>query len=456
MGKVYLEDLKYKNGKVDWKGNIGNIIRIEDNSIIKECKILKVEKGYLYLEINGEEVEKPIFCGNFLKGNIGVLIGTYKYEYKYNIGDVIKDEKRDLVILGQIRYGNRNEKGYKYHCNKDGYEGEITEDHLKNGIGCSVCSNRKAILGINTIWDTDKWAVDMGLISEEDAKKYTRGSGKRIDVICPNCGELKKDMIINHIITLKSIGCKKCGDGISYPEKVMGLVLEQIGIYYESQKIFDWSKNKRYDFYIPCLKSVIEIQGLQHYEETNRGRSLKEEQENDKLKKELALENGLEYIEVDCKESNINFIKNNIESVLYNKINLSNVDWEKVDKESQKSLVFEVCEYWKNKKDEETTKDLEKYFGLCRSTIIKYLNKGTKYGWCFYDGKEEILKNKTNLSKKVGVYKDNQFKGKYPSAMELSRISEEVFGVKFSLQNISLVCLGKKKKYKGYIFKYLE
>lgn len=394
-------------------------------------------------------------------------MGKRTHEYRYNIGEVIKDEKRDLVILEKIRCGKYNIRGYKYRCNKDGYEGEIREDHLKNGGGCPVCSGQKVMLGVNRIWDTDKWAVDKGLISEEDAKKYTRSSAKRIDVICPNCGEIKNNIVIYSIIRDKSIGCKKCGGGISFSERVASLVFDKLNIYYEKQKSFSWSQNKVYDFYIPSLENLIETHGKQHYEEINWGngcRTLTEEQENDRFKEELAIENGLKYIPIDCRKSNIDFIKGNIIKMLGDNIDFSPIDWEEIDKKAQSSLVWEVCRYWKNKKNEEAVKDLVKYFSLSRRTIINYLKKGNEYGWCFYNAKEEKIKGgkkgringAINASKKVAVYKDVELKGIYPSATELERKSEQDFRIKFDHGAISKVCNGRQKTHKGYTFKYLE
>lgn len=466
--KMYLDNLpRWEGGKhkdkINWKDSVGCTVKAEYEGIIYNLKILKNDEGYLYLEVDGIKKENPIKYSHFIEGKIGGLIGS---KYIYDIGKIIKDEKRDLVILEQIRvkHGKYTQKGYKYHCNKCEYEDEISESSLKNGGGCLVCCGKKVILGFNTIWDTDKWAVDRGLISEEDAKKYTRGAHKRIDVICPNCGEPKNGILIYSIIKNKSIGCKKCGDKISFPEKVASLVFDKLNIYYEKQKGFNWSQGKIYDFFIPSFGRLVETHGKQHYENTGwgkcGGRTLAEEQENDRKKEELAIENELKYIPIDCRESNIDFIKENMIKMLGDIFDFSIIDWEDVDREAQGSLVWEVCEYWKNKKDEESVTDLIKYFSLDRRTIRKYLKKGTKYGWCFYNAKEEIVKGAkkvgANRSKKVAVYKDGNLKGVYPSANELERKSEQNFGVKFNNRLISEVCRGKRKTHKGYTFKYLE
>ena len=73
--------------------------------------------------------------------------------FKCEIGDNLKDEKRDITIIGR-EYRQRihtngkyvkNEKWYKYKCNKckyiDGtfYEGWILESNLIKGQGCNYC-----------------------------------------------------------------------------------------------------------------------------------------------------------------------------------------------------------------------------------------------------------------------------------------------------------------------------
>lgn len=482
MGKYCSENVKMNldnlprcesgrhKGEINWRNSVGYIVKAECEGVIYNIKITKYNKGYLNVKIDDEEVENPIHSNNLKNGKIGSLIGKIIHEYIYNVGEIIKDEKRDLIILEQIKkkHGSHNVKGYRYRCNKDGYEGEISEDDLKKGKGCRVCGGKEIMPGVNTIWDTDKWAVDRGLISEEDAKKYSRNSHKRIDVVCLNCGEIKKNIRVYSIINNKSIGCKKCGDGVSFPEKVVGLVLDKLNIYYEKQKSFSWSQDRIYDFFIPSLGKLIETHGMQHYEEVGwgkyGGRTLAEEQENDRLKEELAIKNGLKYMPIDCRESNIDFIKENIVKTLGNNIDFSSINWEEIDKEAQSSLVWEVCEYWKNKKGEETVKDLAKYFGLSKATIIKYLKKGNKYDWCFYDAKEEMIKrgkeigNNTaiNKSKKVAVYKDGKLKDIYSSIHDLERKSEQDFGIKFDSSNISAVCHGRLKTHKGYAFKFLK
>ena len=53
-----------------------------------------------------------------------------------------------------------------------------------------------------------------------------------------------------------------------------------------------------YDFYIPELEAIIEVHGSQHYGqgfEKVGGRTLEEEQINDRLKEDLAKQNGIKH-----------------------------------------------------------------------------------------------------------------------------------------------------------------
>lgn len=328
--------------------------------------------------------------------------------------------------------------------------------------GCPVCSNRKVVLGINAIWDTDRWMVDLG-ISEEDAKKYSKCSNKKIIVTCPDCGKEKK-IKINDIYKRRSISCS-CGDGKSYPEKFIMSVLGQLGLEFKAEYSPNWIKTKRYDFYIKDIKMIIETHGRQHYEENSfkytKNRTL-EEQINDGYKRETALSNGIKhYIELDCSESNLEYIQNSIlNSELAKLFDLSNINWLKCAEFANKNIVKEVCEYWNNKEKNETTIDLGKVFKLSRVSIINYLKRGVKLGWCDYNPKEEMKKigeqNGKLIGKTIEIFKNNQSLGVFPSCHELERQSEELFGVKLFQSNIGDVCTGNRKHHKGFTLKYVK
>lgn len=59
-------------------------------------------------------------------------------------------------------------------------------------------------------------------------------------------------------------------------------------------------------------------------------------------------------------------------------------------------------------------------------------------------------------SKQVEIFKENISLGVFHSAIEIERKSEELFGAKLLVSGISLVCLGKRKHYKGFTFRYVN
>ena len=153
-----------------------------------------------------------------------------------------------------------------------------------------------------------------------------------------------------------------------------------------SKTNFEWCENKKYDFYLSDYNIIIETHGEQHYEESRRGRSLKEEQENDKLKEKLALSNGIKhYIVIDCRKSELEWIKNSIlDSELGNIFDLSDIDWLKCEEFALNNLIKEICTY---KKDNPNISILEmaNIFGYERHTIGRWLKRGSLLGWCEYN-----------------------------------------------------------------------
>lgn len=461
--QIFLNDLPRKRKIINWQASIGYKVKFIYNDIKGEIKIINYNKGYLYIQYLDKKIVK-IKTNNFQQCQLGKLLNRRTNEFKIDIGTHVQDEKRNLTIIDReyrkSKSNGQQFKYYKYKCNKCGYEGWVIESDLLKGQSCTCCGNFKknAVLGINTIWDTDRWMCDLG-VSEEDAKRYTHSSGQKITVICPNCGNVKNNISIDYIYVNHSIGCV-CGDSISYSEKFMYNLLNQLKINFEYQQLFNWlnNDNKKYDFYIPDLSIIIETNGIQHYVESNRGRSLEQKQSNDKLKKELAINNGIKeenYIVIDCRKSELEWIKNNIlKSELNNIFDLNKIDWLQCHEFAISNLVKKVCDIKRNNPNI-TTSQIKTEIKLCISTIIKYLKQGNELGWCNYNPKEEMIKNSRLLkSKQVQIFKNNILLGSFESCAGLERQSEELFGVKLLQNGISEVARGHKKQYKGYIFKY--
>lgn len=484
MRKVFLENLpkiSKEYNRINWKASIGYKVKFIYDDIKDEIEIVNYKNEYLYIKYLDEEPFK-INSNHFKNGNLGKALGKYTFKFKIEINTEFKNDKRDITIINK-KYKTRktkdkviNEKWYKYHCNKCGYEGWIAENHLLKGVGCSCCCqpSRAVLVGYNDIPTTVPWMIKYFQGGYDEAKLYTKSSNQPIYPICPDCRRIKdKSMKINNIYKTHSIGCI-CSDGKSYPEKFMCSVLEQLKLNFQTQltkTTFKWCNGYKYDFYFKYNNEqyIIETHGLQHYEESFKqikgAKTVEQEQENDKTKKDLAIKNGIKeenYIVIDCRESELEYIKNDIlhNDKLNSIFDLSNINWLKCEEFALSNLVKKVCEYWNNKKNDETTNELINVFKLSGFAIRKYLKQGTKLGWCNYNAKEEMKKSGSlrgnRNGKSVQIFKDNILLGTFESCKELERQSEKLFCVKLYRQNITNVCNGKRKSYQGYTFKYMK
>jgi len=375
-------------------------------------------------------------------------------KYKYNEDDIIVDNSRNLKILKQIKVFNEKQKGYKYKCLKCGNEDIISEYNLNRKQGCNVCCipSKKILIGYNDIWTTNPLLASL-FVDVKDGYKHTENSNKKTNFKCPNCGNIIKNIRI-YTVCRRGLACRKCDDKISYAEKFMYNVLEQLlGDNFNSQKIFEWSKNKKYDFYIPNIKTIIETHGNQHYKEEfgrmgKKARNLEQEKNNDLKKKELALKNGIEennYIIIDCRKSELEYIKNNVlNSKLAKLYDLSKIEWNDVEKYALSNLVKRACELWNS--GIESTIEIGKIMKMHYKTIRSYLKKGSIINWCNYDvkvSKEKAIKKGGKVGKKVICLNNKKI---------FNNINEACNFYHIKSNHIGSCCRGKRK-YCGLDFK---
>ena len=494
MRKVFTDELIDKSGKektfINWIVSKGMSIKFIYDDIEGYLEIVDYKNSYLYIKY----LDNPIFkinTGNFIKCHIGALLKICSKDFKYGINQVLKTYNRDIEIIDKSyipiikKNGNiENKKYYKYKCNKCGFDcGEhyknqeykeelwIEESNLNTGKGCSCCCNSSKIVvgGINDIPTTAPWMIKYFQGGYDEAKLYTKNSGQRIIPICPDCGKVKeKNGIVSHINKTKSIGCS-CSDKVSYPEKFMFSVLEQLKLGFKTQYSSSWcnyidlnykTKVGFYDFKLDSYPIIIETDGGWHNKDNKMSGQTKEESKYiDDEKDRLAKENGYEVVRIDCEKSEVEFIKQNIiNSRLNNIFDLSKIDWKQCEEFALSNRVKEACNY-KNNNPNVTTIQIGEIMNLSKVTIGRYLNIGNKLNWCCYDAKEykrkQQQKSGKSNGKQIEIFKKGISLGIFPSCCELERQSEILFGVKLTSSTLSLVCNGKIKSHKGFTFMYI-
>lgn len=482
MRKIYLGDLPRTGRGIDWCNCYGRQVEFVYDDVKGFITLFDytAENQTIDVKYLNEDIYN-IKTSSLKQCQLAYLIKKLNNDFYYNVGDIVKDKKRHLIITKCLKGKSRR---YEYKCLKCGFDcGEhyrsgiyhksmsISELNLNNGYGCPCCHGRATVVNINSIV-ADKnthWMIPFFQGGYDEAKKYNQNSGVKISPICPHCNNIiNKRVAINSINTYKGVRCT-CGDKISYGEKFLNSLLNQIGIKFTSQLSktkFKWCGSYKFDFYFQYNKHkyIVEVNGMQHYTggfERCGGKDLRVEQERDKVKKELALSNGIDhYIELDCRYSNLEYIKNSIiNSKLNEVLNLDSVDYFKCEEFALGNLVKEVCCYWKINEGLVSTTNVSKVFNIDRSTSVKYLKKGAKLGWCNYDVQAEIEKGRKKLNrngKMVEIFKEGVSCGVFESMSEIERYGKELLGEEFNHSNISAVCLGKRKSHKGYTFKYIE
>lgn len=446
--------LPKRGNNIDWKKsaemNLNFYFEYDDVKGYINIIDFKSEKrkSKIKIEFKGDcmwVTSRDIKCLRF-----GKLLGKRTSDFKIEIGTTFKDDKRDITITDR-RYkprknNNGKKKWYKYKCNKCGHEGWIVESALIRRNNCSCCINKIVIRGVNDIATTDPWMVKY-FVNPEDAYKYTSHSGKKVDMKCPDCGNVKKNYLISNLNAYKTLPCN-CSDTQTYPNKFMFNLLKQLNIEFKSEYSPEWISPKRFDFYIPSKNLIIEMDGgLGHGYNDNTLNGMKKEDSKkiDLFKDEMANKNKLSVIRIDCnyKTDRFRYIKNSIlTSNLINHFELASVNWDKANEYAMGNLIKEVCSYYEKYKNKTTMKEIGGHFYISKTTLISYLKQGSSLGWCKYNCKNGI---------RIKIKETNDI---FKSISECSRMSKELYGVNFDRTCISNA-IKNKKTYKGYTFEQI-
>ena len=368
----YLTEIKEINPRIEVLG----IYTLNNQKILHRCKVCNYEWNATPINIlRGRGCPR---CGNLKR-----IQSRTKTQKQYE--EELRNKNNSIELLDS--YINTNTP-ILHKCNVCNYKWKIRPSKILKGQGCPVCSGN--IIGEspyfqNSIWASKYKEYFSKYLSEDQMKSYMPYSNKKIEVSCPECGNIKK-IGIDTLLT-DGFGCV-CGDGISYPNKFVRKMLDQLKIKYVPEYKSEWTNKKVYDIYIPSIDCIIENNGEQHYVNTFSsygGRSLHEEISNDEYKKMLALDNKIKhYIVLDCRHSEKEWIKKSIlDSNLKNLLNIqeNNIDWELCDEYATKNVVKTVSQLWNSQL---TMKEICKKLNICRGTVEAYLKKASHFGWCDY------------------------------------------------------------------------
>ena len=268
-------------------------------------------------------------------------------------------------------------------------------------VPCGYCGvSPKKVNHTNSI-RAKKPEMVIFLKNESDADEYTPRSNKKIIFKCPECGTEK--IMKPDTFSKQGLGCNACSDKISVSNKIMFNLLSNNNIIFENEKMFDWGGKYRYDFYLPEQNAILELNGIQHYEERSgfTRRSLKEQQADDLFKKQIAKKNKIKtYLEIDCRDTSFESMEQKLFFYLNKKLNLKLENFKTAFEQSQKTILKPICEDWKT--GTFTVVELAKKYKFTVKSIRTTLKKGTNLGFCYYNGQEEMNKISVKKTDKKG------------------------------------------------------
>lgn len=508
MGNIIVntENITKKKGKLDWEASIGMLLYITYFKTTIVAKLVGVEKLTVSIMIGDKTYENIRKC-DLSRGKIKYIMRSIidlntDEDFVLKQGDIIHSSSSDLKVVARCYSDDFTVRKYVVKCLKCGKEHtKIEHDLINRHLGCRICSNKKIDKDVNSVFALDKWCLKY-FLNPEEAKYITSNSKKKVDYICSCCGNKIYGSVFKTVYKHKFV-CEKCRDGQSYPNKFLYALLEELHIKYNREYSIN-GNNKRYDVYIPHLNLIIEAHGMQHYDrgfETYGGRSLIEEQENDRLKRELALNNGIKhYVVLDCRKSEMEWIKNSVmNSYLPNLLGFkeNDVDWKTCDDNAISSYAKKAIDLWNS--GIENVYDIAKIMGISDVTVATYIGYSDilrdrlnnnihkccelwNDGFCIGDIKQ-VTGFDTTTIKKYLINGEDMTNIKYSieeskkrgrnkcSNLQKKRILCETIDMEFDCaedmvawfkenKNIDLnpscirgVCSGKRKTYKGYKIK---
>lgn len=288
------------------------IVEKHPNQPFEIIEYTRISKPLVIKCLQCGKIQNYSSAGNFIASKRKNLCSCYtsnnpstrKEESRKQIEDLI--QKNPNLKLEGYQKDEKNKKNLVVckceHCNQ--IFSKPVSEFLKHPK-CPYCQGKEKM---NTQSFAANLPKDYELLSE-----YKNCEEKvKIRHSCGFVWLIKPKKMLNYI------GCPHCNKKKSKGEQRIIQILLDKNISFESEKSFEWQSNKlrRYDFYIPKYNLVIEYMGEQHYMEVPTFKySLEEQQKIDAQKRQEALENNYNYLEIKYTDYN------NLEVILDNWFN---------------------------------------------------------------------------------------------------------------------------------------
>ena len=337
----------------------------------------------------------------------------------------------------------------------------IPRTFVADGNGCPICARKSngkryalATKGVDDVATLYPHLIQY-FKNKEEAYSYKRQSNQKVNLICPRCNTEK--CIAIYLLTSRGFSCSLCGDGVSYPNKVGRMFVMQLPV---EDVEFEWCPEwlpglKRFDikFRFQSQIYVMEMDGYQHYVEdlSFTHKKLSEIKAEDKLKDDLCEKNGVIIFRIDCRNSTLEWIRNQIiHSDLSDLFDLELIDWERCDIYANNSLVIETGKLWNDGMD---LLQISQELKISRSTIQRYIKIANNIGICKYDKQRGLENGIRKNSNRIRWIDANQ---EFVNCRECVEKVFEQTGIKLSESGVRSAAYGKYRHTKGLHFEFCD
>lgn len=310
-----------------------------------------------------------------IEQKISVLGIKREMKYLYAIGEIV-NSTLEIVEQTRVKSGKTSRKGYvvkslSFPDDKNNYL--MSEAHLKEGKGDAYLNGQR-ICPENSLWSVKEarpYIVDI-----EQAKTIAPSTEKiEINFQCPSCKRQKKITPFLFMANNKTLSCNICGKGTRYPELHFMGYNGAKKYEFVPQQTFPDFPNHIFDFVNYERRIIVETHGIQHYEECTGYMDHKRTVASDKRKRKYCKENNWTLIELDCRESSFEFIRNSIANEpLLEDIEDSEVDeMLEIMELNRRYPVKEITKMYID--DFKTPRQIGEYFNFSDTTIRNILKR---------------------------------------------------------------------------------
>jgi hypothetical protein len=288
----------------------------------KEFPLLVESRGHTLLSPYGKNGKEKVLI-DFKCGHEPQLV--IPFDYKYNGSGCLKCARKEMAKRARLK-SEESAKEFVLLVESNGHVlltpyGKNQDEKVLIDFQCS----HEPHLVAPSNYKLRKGCPECGRIGSNKAKLQNgerllkKAIKKNNHILLSEYVDVKTKVLIDfkckhkpHWVTPDSYrhqdsGCPKCKK--SKGVQVICQWLEENRILYEIEYLLS-NKLWRYDIYLPIENLIIEVHGSQHYingfynKKTKKfvGRTLEQEQENDRKKRQYAEKLGYKYIEVDYRE----------------------------------------------------------------------------------------------------------------------------------------------------------